>query len=213
MDACGKTFKDGTDAVHVISQAIVVMANFKEHKIPLQLVRVKETNIMLTFTKHPETSVQKSDRSIQCSCSIAILKIMKEDTEKEMMESIADDQANQVEYEKRNGPIAQMLDVQGAPKVEMDKELEDLEQNMQDTQEVQEGLINDLPEARVSEGIFVKIYKTQSNPPRSVLPALCWQALGRWPGSDPPQDALIVVKDVHRDASHGFCVEWSMCSA
>ena len=155
---------------------------------------------MLTFTKHPETSVQKSDRSIQCSCSIAILKIMKEDTEKEMMESIADDQANQVEYEKRNGPIAQMLDVQGAPKVEMDKELEDLEQNMQDT------------EAQVSEGIFVKIYNTQSIPPRSVLPALGWQALGRWPGSDPPQDALIAVKDVHRDASHGFCVEWSMWS-
>ena len=55
------------------------------------------------------------------------------------------------------GAITKMLDVQGAPEVEMDKELEDLEQKMQDAQEVQEGMINDLPEAQVSEGYFVKI--------------------------------------------------------
>ena len=55
--AFGKAFKDGTVAVHAISLATVVMATFKENKIPLQLVQVKETNIVLTLTKHPETSV------------------------------------------------------------------------------------------------------------------------------------------------------------
>ena len=67
--ACGKAFKDGTAAVHAISLATVVMATSKENKIPLQLVQVKETNIVLTLTKHPETSVQKS-------YSIAVLNVV-----------------------------------------------------------------------------------------------------------------------------------------
>ena len=58
---------------------------------------------------------------------------MKEDIEKEMGESIADDQANQVEYEKNNGALGKMLDAQSASKVGMEKELEDLEQKMQHT--------------------------------------------------------------------------------
>jgi hypothetical protein len=58
---------------------------------------------------------------------------MKEDTEKEMGESIADDEANQVEYEKNNGALGKMLDAQSASKVGMEKELEDLEQKMQHT--------------------------------------------------------------------------------
>ena len=45
VTACRKAFKDGTDAVHFIPQAIVVMATVKENKIPLQLVPVKETDV------------------------------------------------------------------------------------------------------------------------------------------------------------------------
>ena len=74
------------------------------------LVQVKEPDIVLTLTQHPETSVQKSDRSVECDCIIVILEIMKEDTEKEMRECIADDQANQVKYEKNNRVLGKMLD-------------------------------------------------------------------------------------------------------
>ena len=57
---------------------------------------------------------------------------MNEDIEKEMEESIADDKANQAEYEENNGVFQKMLDAQTASKVEMEKELADLEQKMQD---------------------------------------------------------------------------------
>ena len=43
--ACRKASKDGTDAVHLIPHANVVMATFKENKIPLQLVPVKEADV------------------------------------------------------------------------------------------------------------------------------------------------------------------------
>ena len=56
--------KDGTDAVHAISLAIVIMAQiYKENKIPLQLVQVKEPQFIADPDKPPETSFQKSDRS------------------------------------------------------------------------------------------------------------------------------------------------------
>jgi len=152
-----QALKDDTDAVHVISQAIVVMAKFyKENKIPLQLVQVKEPEYSVDPDKAPETSFQKSDRSGESGGIIAILEIVKEDTEKEMKESIADDKANQAEYEKNNGALQKTLDAQTASKVEMEKELADLEQKMQDTQEAKEGKINDLSEAQALEGTLGK---------------------------------------------------------
>ena len=61
--------KDGADAVHVISQAIVVMAKFyKENKIPLQLV--KELEFSVDTDRSPEASFQKSDRSGESGCII-----------------------------------------------------------------------------------------------------------------------------------------------
>ena len=56
--------------------------------------------------------------------------MVNEDTDKEMEESIADDKANQAEYEKNNWFFQKMLDVQTASKVEMEKEIADLEQKM-----------------------------------------------------------------------------------
>ena len=88
---------------------------------------------MLTLTKRPETRVQKSDCSVKCGWIIAMLEIMKEDIDKEMRESIADDQANQVGTRKTTGALGKMLDAQRASKVEMEKNLEDLEQQMQET--------------------------------------------------------------------------------
>ena len=50
-----------------------------------------------------------------------------------MKESIADDRANQAEYEKNNWALQKTLDAQTASKVEMEKELAYLEQKMEDT--------------------------------------------------------------------------------
>jgi hypothetical protein len=123
-----QALKDDADAVHVISQAIVVMAKFyKENKIPLQLVQVKEPEYSVDPDKAPETS-WNADRSRESGGIITILEMVKEDTEKEMKESIADDKANQAEYDKNNGALQETYDAQTASKVEMEKELADLEQ-------------------------------------------------------------------------------------
>jgi hypothetical protein len=152
-----QALKDDADAVHVISQAIVVMAKFyKENKIPLQLVQVNEPEYSVDPDKAPETSFHKSDRSRESGGIIAILEMVKEDTEKEMKESIADDKANQAEYEKNRGALKKTLDAQTASKVELEKELADLEQKMQDTHEAKEGKINDLSEAQALEGTLGK---------------------------------------------------------
>jgi len=151
-----QALKDDADAVNVISQAIVVMSKFyKENKIPLQLVQVKEPEYSVDPDKAPETS-WNADRSRESGGIIAILEMVKEDTEKEMKESIADDKANQAEYEKNNGALQETLDAQTASKVEMEKELADLEQKMQDTHEAKEGKINDLAEAQALEGTLDK---------------------------------------------------------
>ena len=73
-----------------------------------------------------------------------------------MKESFADDSANQpkAEYGKNNGAFQKTLDAQTASKVEMEKELADLEQKMQDAPESQEGNLNDLFEAQASQGFW-----------------------------------------------------------
>ena len=52
------------DSMHVIFQAIVVMAKFYEgNKNPFQQVQVKELEFRVDPDKAPETNFQKSDRS------------------------------------------------------------------------------------------------------------------------------------------------------
>ena len=48
---------------------------------------------------------------------MAILEIVKEETEKEMRESIADDKANQAEYEKNTGPSKRCRMLRQPPKL------------------------------------------------------------------------------------------------
>jgi hypothetical protein len=149
-----QALKDDADAVNVISQAIVVMSKFyKENKIPLQLVQEPEYSV--DEDKAPETK-WNADRSRESGGIIAILEMVKEDTEKEMKESIADDKANQAEYEKNRGALQETLDAQTASKVEAEKELANLEQKMQDTKEAKEGKINDLAEANALKGTLGK---------------------------------------------------------
>ena len=66
--------KDGTDAVHAISLAIVIMAQiYKDNKIPLQLVQVKEPQFIADPDKPPETSFQKSDSPLSDADSMHVI--------------------------------------------------------------------------------------------------------------------------------------------
>ena len=63
------------DSMHVIFQAMVVMAKLCEgNKNPFQQVQVKELEFRVDPDKAPETSFQKSDRSGESGCIIATLR-------------------------------------------------------------------------------------------------------------------------------------------
>jgi len=145
-----KALKDDADAVDLIGKAIVSLSEFyKNNKIPLELVQNKQPEYTVDKDKAPETSFSGGDyggRQGESGGIIAILEMIKEDTENEMKVSRQDDADAEAGYEKNRGALKATLDAQIATKVQTEKELAATQEKTADMEEFKAAQLADQAE-------------------------------------------------------------------
>jgi len=147
-DAFKKALKDDADAVALLGQAIVSLTQFyKNNKIPLALAQ-KEPEYSEDPDKAPDASFAKSygGKKGESRGIVAILDMIKEDTANEMKTSRVDDADAQKTYEKNRGKLQSSLDAQTQSKVQTEKELAAVEEQIADLEEAKNGKAADLAE-------------------------------------------------------------------
>merc|ERR1719428_2335124 len=141
-----QALKDDVDAVALLGEAIVALSEFyKSNKLPLELVQEPEYTV--DPDKAPETSWSGGDyggRKSESEGLVAILSMLKEDLENEMKTAQADDAKAQKLYEKEDGAMKETLDKQLALKLAKDKELNEVQGQIEDTKGVKEAKKSDL---------------------------------------------------------------------
>jgi hypothetical protein len=152
-----KALKDDADSVKLLEEAIVSLSKFyKKNKIPLALSQ-QEPEYTVDPDKAPETSWSGSDyggRKSESQGIIAILSMLKEDLEKEMKTGREEDAASQEAYEKDRAALQETLDAQGESKAAAEKELQDLEAQIGDTERSRDASKEDLSaEKKMSDAI------------------------------------------------------------
>jgi hypothetical protein len=147
-DAFKKALKDDADAVALLEQAIASLTQFyKNNKIPLALAQ-KEPEYSEDPDKAPDASFAKSygGRKGESRGIVAILDMIKEDTANEMKTSRADDADAQKTYEKNRAKLQSSLNAQTQSKVQTEKELATIEEQIADLEEAKNGKSADLAE-------------------------------------------------------------------
>jgi len=127
-----QALKDDADAVNLLKQAIVALADFyKRNKIPLPALVQKAPEYAEDADKAPETNFADADsRKSETGGILAILEMLVEDSQKEMKEGRADDADAQDKYLKQNGALQATLDSQEEAKANTEKVLADLEEKI-----------------------------------------------------------------------------------
>merc|ERR1719329_324425 len=150
-----KALKDDADAVALIEKAIVSLTQFyKNNKLPLDLVQKKqEPAYSVDEDKAPETTFSGGygGRKGESGGIIAILEMIKEDTENEIKVSRQDDADAEATYEKNRAALKETLDAQTDSKVQAGKELAATEAKSADTEETKNGKSSDLAEEQKLE--------------------------------------------------------------
>jgi len=153
-----QALKDDTDAVQVIGMAIGALAKFyKKNKIPLELVQnKKEPEYTVNEDQAPTTSFDDEGgayggRKGESGGIIAIMEMIKEDTEKEMKTSTQDEADAQAAYEKNRAKNRKTLEAQEISKTEGEKELAATQGKIADTEEAKSSAAADLAEEQALE--------------------------------------------------------------
>lgn len=143
-----KALKDDADAVALIGKAIVALSQYyKNNKIPLDLIQKKAPEYSVDEDKAPETTFSGGGaRKGESGGIVAILEMVKEDTENEMKVSRSDDADSEAAYEKNRAALQDTYDAQEASKVQAEKELADTEGKIADMEEFKSGKAADLGE-------------------------------------------------------------------
>lgn len=153
-----KALKDDADAVALIGKAIVSLSQYyKNNKIPLDLMQKKAPEYTVDEDKAPETSFSGGGaRKGESGGIVAILEMIKEDTENEMKVARSDDADAEASYEKNRAALQDTYDAQEASKVQAEKELSDTEGKIADMQEFKSGKAADLGEEQKLKGSIEK---------------------------------------------------------
>jgi len=155
-----QALKDDADAVALIEKAIVSLSQFyKSNKIPLELVQKQEPEYSVDADKAPETTWSGGDyggRKGESGGIIAILEMIKEDTQNEMKVSRQDDADAEAAYEKNRAALKDTLDAQTASKVQAEKELSGTQEKSADMDEFKAGKSADLGEEQKLESSVAK---------------------------------------------------------
>jgi len=159
QNAFKQALKDDTDAVNVISKAIVALSEYyKNNKIPLDLVQKREDpKYTVDEDKAPDATFAGSgSRKAESGGIVAILEMVKEDTENEMKVSREEDAEAEADYEKQRGALQESLDAQTASKVATEQELAALQEDIADTEELKDAKASDLAEEQSLEASLDK---------------------------------------------------------
>jgi len=157
-----QALKDDSDAVDLIAKAIVSLTKFyKSNKIPLALAQKKKEDpkYAVDEDKAPETTFSGGDyggRKGESGGIIAILEMLKEDTENEMKTSRADDAEAQKDYLKQKAALDETLNAQTNSKVAAEQELAGLQEDIADAEEFKDSKASDLAEEQKLEASLGK---------------------------------------------------------
>jgi len=161
-----QALKDDADAANLIGLAVESLSSFyKRNKLPLELVQKGGPKYSVDSEKAPSTGGfddSYGGRKSESGGLIAILSMLKEDVEKEMEESRADDAEAEASYEKDNNALKAVRDKTTATKVQTEGELADLESSMADNEEFKDqkngdlGSENDVEKTLATDCTWVK---------------------------------------------------------
>jgi len=119
-----KAVKDDVDAVNLLGKAIdALTAFYTNNKLPLGLVQEPEYSV--DEDKAPDASFGGAKKS-ESTGIIAILGMLKEDSEKEIKTARAEEAEAQAEYEKQRGELTNTLNSQEKCKTDLEAEKADL---------------------------------------------------------------------------------------
>merc|ERR1719160_2400902 len=133
MEEFRKALKDDTDAVGLLGQAIEALTAFyNNNKIPLELTQ-EDPKYTVDEDKAPEANFGGPAKS-ESTGIIAILSMIKEDTEKEIKTSREEEAEAQAEYEKQRAALTETLNAQIKAKVALEDEKADVMDKIADNQ-------------------------------------------------------------------------------
>jgi len=133
--------KDDTDSIAILKEALEALTRFyKKNKIELSLAETADAppQYSLDKDKAPETSwsgAKYGGRKSETKGVVAIVEMLIEELDKEIKTAKADDAAAQEQYEKERDAMKASLDAQVATKLAKEKELNDTEGKLADTEE------------------------------------------------------------------------------
>jgi len=131
-----QALKDDTDAVSLLDQTIIALSEFyRKNGLKMSLSQ-RAPEYTVDKDKAPETTWEDENyggRSAETHGIVAILRMIKEDVEKEIETSREDNAAAEAQYEKERAELQESLDAQRAMKDATERELGQVEEERHDT--------------------------------------------------------------------------------
>mmetsp|Transcript_83100 Transcript_83100/g.240066 ORF Transcript_83100/g.240066 Transcript_83100/m.240066 type:complete len:713 (+) Transcript_83100:52-2190(+) len=155
-----KAVKDDTDAIALLDQAIEAVQRFyNRNKVDVSLAQHREEPQYTDDPdKAPETTWSGGDyggRKSETTGVIAILEMIKDDLKREIETSRQDDASAQAQYQKERSGMQDTLNAQTALKVNKERQLNDVEAKLADTEEFKAAKGNDLgAEKKLEDSIY-----------------------------------------------------------
>jgi len=149
-----KGMKDDNDAVALIEQAIVILGRFKKNNKAASFTQGVKRVAADPSANPPATGWQDGNyggRSDESGGIIAILGMIKEDLEKEVLTTRKEDASAQVNYEKDSQALRKSLNAYIDSKVNLEKELADTKEKIADLEQYKGEKSNDLTEEKKTE--------------------------------------------------------------
>merc|ERR1719410_98659 len=132
-----QAIKDDMEAVALLDRTIVALSRFYEtNKISMSFIQhASEPNYTVSEDDAPATTWANEEyggRSAETHGIVEILRMLKEDLEKEIKTSREDDEAAEAQYEKERADMQNALDSQLALKANTERELGAVAENIHD---------------------------------------------------------------------------------
>merc|ERR1719329_537367 len=158
LEAFKEAHKDDLNAIELLEKAIVTLTKFyKNNKIPLGLVQAKHDNKKDDPDDAPEVTFQSGEyggRKDESGGIIAILTMIKEDTEKEVEEAMKADGAASLNYASDRESLKKVFEAQQTSKYETERQVAELEWDVEDHEDYKTAKEKDLEaEEEVKEAI------------------------------------------------------------
>lgn len=149
--------KDDTQASALLDQTIVALSEFyRKNKIPMSLSQ-KDPVYSVDADKAPETSwadEKYGGRNQETHGVVAILRMLKEDVQKEIATSREDNAAAEAQYEKEKAELQDTLNAQRASKVATERQLGQVQEAIHEKTKSQTALESDLQEETTLKSVL-----------------------------------------------------------